>query len=104
MASGSYPLDRRDGAGAVLAKIIADLRALLNTEGDDQYANVPNCLPSCYDNTPEDAAADGGYRERLRLARRLMEECLEPPVHHSDCATHNMPARPHGPCDCSVAR
>ncbi|MDE5451355.1 hypothetical protein GWE18_00495 [Bradyrhizobium sp. CSA112] len=24
--------------------------------------------------------------------------------HDSDCATHNMPAYPNGPCDCSVSR
>lgn len=25
------------------------------------------------------------------------------PAHDSDCATHNMPAMPNGPCDCSIA-
>lgn len=24
--------------------------------------------------------------------------------HDSDCAVHNMPASPNGPCDCSVSR
>lgn len=28
----------------------------------------------------------------------------DPPVHDSDCATHNMPAMPNGPCDCSLSR
>jgi hypothetical protein len=26
----------------------------------------------------------------------------EPAVHASDCATHNMPAMPNGPCDCGA--
>lgn len=25
------------------------------------------------------------------------------PLHDSDCAVHNMPAFPNGPCDCSVS-
>lgn len=28
-----------------------------------------------------------------------------PPQHHdSDCAIHNMPAMPNGPCDCSLSK
>lgn len=25
-------------------------------------------------------------------------------IHDSDCAQHNMPAYPNGPCDCSITR
>jgi hypothetical protein len=79
MASGHYPLRRNGGAGAILAKIAGDLDALLKTEGDDMYANIPNCLPSPSDgNTPEDAADDGSCRGKLYLALELIERCLEP--------------------------
>lgn len=26
------------------------------------------------------------------------------PIHDSECAQHNMPAYPNGPCDCSVSK
>ncbi len=105
MASGYYPLDRRDGAGKLLHKLGADLKRILDSEGNDRYANVPNCLPSPSDeNTPEDAAMDGGYRERLRLAHEFIEGVLQTAIHDSDCALHNMPAYPNGPCDCSLSK
>jgi hypothetical protein len=81
MASGRYPLSRAEGAGAILARISNDLRALLNTRGDDRHANVPNCLPAAEDNTEFDnAARDGGYEAKLELSHHLIEECLSRPA------------------------
>ena len=115
MGSGYYPLERRSGAGRRLSKINAELRALLNSQGDDRYANVPDCLPSPDDNDQYDnAASDGGYVTYLYLARELIERCLEKAKcqcvacqmdgpHYSSCAVHSEPAIAKGPCSCGLS-
>lgn len=78
MASGHYPLDPSRDTGKLLAAISDNLKTLLDSVGDDAYANVPNCLPDPCDNDQYDnAASDGAYLGRLRLAYRLIEECLD---------------------------
>jgi hypothetical protein len=46
-------------------------------------------------------------QEYARAAMRPLETCqcpaCRPTVHASDCAVHNEPAMPRGPCDCGVA-
>lgn len=45
------------------------------------------------------------------IARAVMDEryrtcqcdACRPTIHASDCAVHNMPASPNGPCDCGAA-
>lgn len=79
MGSGNYPLNRNNGAGAVLVGISERLKKLLASRGDDHYANVPDCLPAAYDNDQYDnAARDGNYETYLELASELIERCLEP--------------------------
>ena len=67
-------------------------------------------IPWRYDPTATDATeyilasrftALEAENERLREA---LEEyaCLGEPVHMSDCALHNGPAMPVGPCDCGA--
>lgn len=114
MGSGYYPLRQRDGAGRKLAKLSKELKALLASRGEDQYANVPDCLPSPYENDQTDnAASDGGYETYLELASELIDRCLERAdcqcpscrldgKHYSDCAVHREPAEPNGPCDCGL--
>ena len=114
MGSGYYPLQQRHGAGRKLAALSKDLKALLASRGEDQYANVPDCLPSAYDNDQYDnAASDGGYETYLELASDLIARCLEKAqfqcaacqadgVHYSGCAVHREPAEPNGPCDCGL--
>jgi hypothetical protein len=114
MGSGYYPLRRREGAGRILSRINRELKALLSSRGDDMHANVPDCLPSAYDNDQYDnAASDGGYETYLELASELIGRCLEKSTcqcaacqadggHYSSCAVHRMPAEPNGPCDCGL--
>ncbi|MBI1316387.1 hypothetical protein GC167_05945 [bacterium] len=34
----------------------------------------------------------------------FVHDVIEHPIHDSDCATHNEPAFPNGPCDCPHSR
>lgn len=114
MGSGYYPLEQRSGAGRKLAQLSKDLKALLGSQGDDRYANVPDCLPDPNENDQTDnAASDGGYVANLYLASELIERCLvkalcqckacqQDGTHYSSCAVHREPAEPNGPCDCGL--
>ena len=55
----------------------------------------------------------GRESEAARLGRSVEQSPAQPktanpvpatPMHDSDCATHNAPAYPPGPCDCSLAK
>lgn len=61
----------------------------------------------------EQIEKDTGKRHLLLFGREAVPDLIkslkkflgEVPMHHdSDCATHNEPAYPNGPCDCSVSQ
>lgn len=45
------------------------------------------------------AGPDRPVDNPLGWAQYIAQQTLDP--HDSDCGTHNMPATPNGPCDCS---
>lgn len=127
MASGYFPLEHKNDC-AGLVKALDEVEKVLREDYRDGVV-------------PEDAATDGEYLAKLRLAANFIHGALDftknPACghdsrkygrcrayrhyfgdgvvrlacdgcgidgHDSDCATHNEPATPNGPCDCSVAQ
>lgn len=50
----------------------------------------------------KDHSTVGGSREDLQAATCGCPACAVGVSHWSDCAVHNMPAMPNGPCDCGA--
>lgn len=59
-----------------------------------------------HEDTPQDVAPAGWIAFDPYTGCCYCPECWAeieaPAVHASDCAVHNEPAMPNGPCDCSV--
>lgn len=68
MASGYFPLDGRYESGKDLLEIADKLSEI---RSDLMQSVSLNC-------TPEDAAYDGGYLERLAIAEDYIRYCLKP--------------------------
>lgn len=70
MASGFFPFDRSGpfGEGEELLKVAERLRQI-----SAEYFEY-----TALNSTPEDAAADGGYLERLDIAADFIEHCVKP--------------------------
>lgn len=58
------------------------------TVGETQYA---------------EAVRNGEDDDIIRASLRAMAKAQEWDGHDSDCAAHNMPEMPNGPCDCSAS-
>jgi hypothetical protein len=67
MASGYFPLDKYDNGCGELTAMAERLREI---SADYYYEAAMNC-------TSEDAASDGGYQERLKIAADFIEHCIK---------------------------
>lgn len=70
MGSGSFPLYRSDKDAKVFLEIVEKIDAFL-----DEYTWFVYTGDSG-GNQFDNAAMDGGYLEKLRIARGLIEECV----------------------------
>lgn len=80
-------------------------------DGDDLAANKHVYVAQCYDcgarTSPVigKANAMGGWNTRALStpdSTAEQREAIATIIHDSDCAKHNMPAYPNGPCDCGA--
>lgn len=122
MASGYFPLDHKhDGAGLVDAlnsiESVLDQDWLEGTVLEDAMADggylaklrlAANFIHDALDFVKR----DGCTKSRCRAYRyysgggKIIMVCDGCGIdgHDSDCATHNEPEIPNGPCDCSVSQ
>ena len=71
MGSGIFPLERDEDTGLTLQGIAFQIEAIANDLSEGIYSGDSGGMQ--FDN----AASDGTYLYRLRLALRLLRECLE---------------------------
>lgn len=68
MSSGYFPLNKKEPTGKRLLEVIDALESI-RSEMTDAVHEGPF--------TPEDAASDGAFLEKLWMAKSFLEECLE---------------------------
>ncbi len=74
MAKGNYPLNRSEGAGARIAAIVEDLRVLLESRGNEDADALPRNWKK---KKADEIARDAEHEMRIKMARDLLERCLE---------------------------
>lgn len=105
---------------AALDDVVSALKPLLQTRTGNAPAGSVGCSPPlthrqhlelgiASDVIRSHAAMGGDGARAGRVAREALdaltgiERNVAGPTHDSDCATHNEPAMPAGPCDCSAS-
>jgi len=70
MGSGTFPIRRDDEDGKILLSLAKGVDDIIEKHASGVYSGDSG------GNQFDNAAIDGGYLEKLRLAARLLKECV----------------------------